>query len=89
MGFGLGLYATPSTETAMEELPENQVGMRTGAYKMASSLGGSLGISAIGAIYSLNSLISIQSAASLAFIATAIVGFLSFLIIFFKASNKS
>lgn len=87
MGVGLGIYATPSTDTAVRELSESQIGMGTGAYKMASSLGGSLGVSFGGMLYSLNATISIQSAASVAFIATAAAALLSFFVIFFLTPN--
>lgn len=43
-GFGLGCYATPSTDTAVVNAPENKVGVASGIYKMGSSLGGAMGI---------------------------------------------
>lgn len=51
-GIGLGLYATPSTDTALSSAPLEKVGVASGIYKMASSLGGSFGIAISGAIYS-------------------------------------
>ncbi|SUM34809.1 major facilitator superfamily permease [Staphylococcus gallinarum] len=42
-GVGLGLYATPSTDTAVSTAPEDKVGVASGVYKMASSLGNSFG----------------------------------------------
>lgn len=87
MGIGLGIYATPSTDTAVRELTEDEVGMGTGTYKMASSLGGSFGISISGTIYAFNSFIPIQSAASLAFIAASVAALLSFFVIFFLTPN--
>ena len=37
-GLGLGFYATPSTDTAISNSPEDKVGVASGIYKMASSL---------------------------------------------------
>lgn len=39
-GLGLGIYATPSTDTAISNAPLDKVGVASGIYKMASSLGG-------------------------------------------------
>lgn len=41
---GLGLYATPSTDTAVAAAPSDKVGVASGIYKMASSLGNSFGL---------------------------------------------
>ncbi|CEF17778.1 Putative permease of the major facilitator superfamily [Staphylococcus xylosus] len=41
-GLGLGFYATPSTDMAISNSPEDKVGVASGIYKMASSLGGAL-----------------------------------------------
>ena len=38
-GTGLGLYATPSTDTAVASAPDDKSGVASGVYKMASSLG--------------------------------------------------
>ena len=43
-GMGLGLYATPSTDTAVAAAPSDKVGVASGIYKMASSLGNSFGL---------------------------------------------
>lgn len=43
-GIGLGFYATPSTDAALANLPEDQIGAGAGIYKMASSLGSALGV---------------------------------------------
>lgn len=50
-GLGLGLYATPSTDTAISNTPEDKVGVASGIYKMASSLGGAFGVAISGAVY--------------------------------------
>lgn len=43
-GVGLAFYATPSTDAALSNLPEEQAGAGSGIYKMASSLGAALGV---------------------------------------------
>ena len=50
-GIGLGLYATPSMETAVVNIPEDKVGVASGIYKMASSLGFSFGVAISTAVY--------------------------------------
>ena len=52
-GFGLGCYATPSTDTAVVNAPENKVGVASGIYKMGSSLGGAMGIAVTASLYAL------------------------------------
>lgn len=42
-GVGLALYATPSTDAALSNLPADQMGAGSGIYKMASSLGSAIG----------------------------------------------
>jgi MFS transporter, DHA2 family, multidrug resistance protein len=43
-GVGLAFYATPSTDAALSNLPEEQAGAGAGIYKMASSLGAAFGV---------------------------------------------
>ncbi|WP_394405596.1 MFS transporter [Streptococcus sp. 20-1249] len=43
-GIGLGIYATPSTDAAIATIPNEKVGSASGIYKMASSLGGAIGV---------------------------------------------
>ena len=43
-GVGLAFYATPSTDAALSNLPEEQAGSGSGIYKMASSLGAAFGV---------------------------------------------
>ncbi|MHC5318195.1 MFS transporter [Listeria kieliensis] len=50
-GLGLGIYATPSTDTAVSNSPEDKVGVASGIYKMASSLGGSFGVAISATVY--------------------------------------
>jgi DHA2 family multidrug resistance protein-like MFS transporter len=50
-GIGLGFYATPSTDAAMSNVPDNEVGAAAGIYKMASSLGNAIGVAISAALY--------------------------------------
>ncbi|WP_193596376.1 MFS transporter [Microbacterium sp. YJN-G] len=50
-GIGLGFYATPSTDAALSNVPEEQVGAAAGIYKMASSLGNAIGVAISAALY--------------------------------------
>lgn len=50
-GLGLAFYATPSTDAALTNLPEEQTGAGSGIYKMASSLGAAFGVAASAAIF--------------------------------------
>lgn len=50
-GLGLAFYATPSTDAALANLPEDQAGAGAGIYKMASSLGASFGVAISSTIY--------------------------------------
>ncbi|WP_242342940.1 MFS transporter [Anaeromyxobacter terrae] len=50
-GVGLGLYATPSTDAALSNVPQEKAGSASGIYKMASSLGAALGVALSGALF--------------------------------------
>ncbi|MDK9606108.1 MFS transporter [Lelliottia sp. V104_15] len=50
-GLGLGFYATPSTDTAISNAPADKVGIASGIYKMASSLGGAFGVAISASVY--------------------------------------
>lgn len=50
-GLGLAFYATPSTDAALSNLPEDQAGAGAGIYKMASSLEASFGVAISATIY--------------------------------------
>ena len=77
-GLGLGLYATPSTDTSVSNAPSDKVGEAAGVYKMASSLGSAFGVAisatAYGAIAANGNL---ESAASIGIIVNVIFGILS------------
>ncbi|WP_255557146.1 MFS transporter [Paeniglutamicibacter sp. Y32M11] len=51
LGVGLGFYATPSTDAALSNVPDAQVGAASGIYKMASSLGNAIGVAISAALY--------------------------------------
>lgn len=51
MGTGLGLFATPATTAAVGEAPADKAGAAGGIFKMASSLGGAMGIAIHMAVY--------------------------------------
>ncbi|WP_242917163.1 MFS transporter [Pontibacter liquoris] len=50
-GVGLGFYATPSTDAALSNVPDDKAGSASGIYKMASSLGAAFGVAISGAIF--------------------------------------
>lgn len=50
-GVGLGFYATPSTDAALSNVPDDQAGAAAGIYKMASSLGNAIGVAISAALY--------------------------------------
>ena len=88
-GLGLGLYATPSTDTSVSNAPSDKVGEAAGVYKMASSLGSAFGVAisatAYGAVAANGNL---EAAASVGIIVNVIFGVLSVLsVIFLVPSN--
>ncbi|RYG46097.1 MAG: MFS transporter [Chitinophagaceae bacterium] len=50
-GIGLAFYATPSTDAALSNLPDEQTGAGSGIYKMASSLGAAFGVAISAGIF--------------------------------------
>jgi DHA2 family multidrug resistance protein-like MFS transporter len=50
-GIGLGVYATPSTDAALSNVPHDKVGAASGVYKMASSLGAAFGVALSAALF--------------------------------------
>lgn len=50
-GIGLGFNATPSTDAALSNVPDSEVGSASGIYKMASSLGNAIGVAISAALY--------------------------------------
>jgi MFS transporter, DHA2 family, multidrug resistance protein len=50
-GIGLGFYATPSTDAALSNVPNEKAGAASGIYKMASSLGAAFGVAISAALF--------------------------------------
>jgi DHA2 family multidrug resistance protein-like MFS transporter len=50
-GIGLGFYATPSTDAALSNVPDEKAGSASGIYKMASSLGAAFGVAISAALF--------------------------------------
>lgn len=81
-GLGLGFYATPSTDTAISNSPEDKVGVASGIYKMASSLGGAFGIALSGTVYGIGAaMTSIEFGAMLGLWLNILMAIISFLVI--------
>ncbi|MNZ58483.1 Quinolone resistance protein NorB [compost metagenome] len=88
-GLGLGIYATPSTDTAVSNAPNDKIGAASGIYKMASSLGSALGVAISATVYAMiadNS--GVDAAASGGIIANVIFTVIALIsIIFMVPSN--
>ncbi|MDW4099411.1 MFS transporter [Staphylococcus saprophyticus] len=83
-GLGLGFYATPSTDMAISNSPEDKVGVASGIYKMASSLGGAFGIALSGALFDvIASATNVQIGAFAGLWLNVIMALLSLIIIMF------
>jgi MFS transporter, DHA2 family, multidrug resistance protein len=79
-GVGLGMYATPSTDTAVSNAPDEKIGEASGIYKMASSLGGSFGVAISTAVYSgIAAVGSVHTAASAGLITNVVFAILALL----------
>ncbi|MFD2211454.1 MFS transporter [Virgibacillus halophilus] len=64
-GVGIGMYATPSIDTAIANIPHDKVGIASGIYKMASSLGYGFGLSITTAVFGVLLASNIHLAASI------------------------
>lgn len=53
IGVGLGLFATPATDTALSNVPESAAGQAAGIFKMAASLGNAIIVALVAAVYTL------------------------------------
>lgn len=77
-GLGLGMYATPSTDTAVSYAPANKIGEASGVYKMASSLGNAFGVAISATVYStITTFSSVEIAATGGIITNVIFAVLS------------
>lgn len=92
-GLGLGIYATPSTDTSVSNAPSDKVGEAAGVYKMASSLGSAFGVAISMTAYGAASANgNLEVAATTGIIINVIFGVLSILSVLFlvpKSAGKS
>ncbi|MGA4519003.1 MFS transporter [Solibacillus silvestris] len=92
-GLGLGIYATPSTDTSVSNAPSDKVGEAAGVYKMASSLGSAFGVAISMTAYGAASANgNLEMAATTGIIINVIFGVLSILSVLFlvpKSAGKS
>jgi MFS transporter, DHA2 family, multidrug resistance protein len=77
-GLGLGIYATPSTDTSVSNAPADKVGEAAGIYKMASSLGGAFGVAISATVYgAIAANGNLETAATVGIIVNVLFGILS------------
>ena len=89
-GLGLGLYATPSTDTSVSNAPSDKVGEAAGVYKMASSLGSAFGVAISATVYgAIAANGNLETAASVGIIVNVIFGILSILSIIFMVPRDA
>ena len=80
-GLGLGIYATPSTDTSVSNAPADKVGEAAGVYKMASSLGGAFGVAISATVYgAIAANGNLETAATVGIIVNVLFGILSIII---------
>ena len=80
-GLGLGIYATPSTDTSVSNAPSDKVGEAAGVYKMASSLGSAFGVAISATVYGAVAADgNLETAAMVGIIVNVIFGVLSIII---------
>src|SRR5690606_25732386 len=73
-----GMYATPSTDTAVAAAPDSKVGEASGIYKMASSLGNAFGIAISATVYStVATFASVETAATTGIITNVVFSVLA------------
>jgi len=89
-GLGLGLYATPSTDTSVSNAPSDKVGQAAGVYKMASSLGGAFGVAISATAYGAVAVSGNYAAAgAVGLIVNIIFGVLSVISVMFLVPNNA
>ncbi|MBM6506173.1 MULTISPECIES: MFS transporter [Staphylococcus] len=87
-GLGLGLYATPSTDTAVSNAPLDKVGVASGIYKMASSLGGAFGVAISGAVFAgVVAATNLHTGAMIALWVNVLMGVLALIAIIYAIPN--
>ncbi|RIL71264.1 MFS transporter [Staphylococcus devriesei] len=88
-GIGLGMYATPSTDTAVAEAPDDKVGVASGLYKMASSLGNAFGVVMSSTIYGFcASLLNLQLGGAAGVLFNAGIALAALIVIYFLVPKK-
>ncbi|MGE8079724.1 MFS transporter [Peribacillus loiseleuriae] len=89
-GLGLGIYATPSTDTSVSNSPSDKVGAAAGVYKMASSLGSAFGVAISASVYgAIAATSSVELAATGGIIVNVIFGILSIISIIFMVPSDA
>ncbi|MBR2565192.1 MAG: MFS transporter [Paenibacillus sp.] len=89
-GLGLGIYATPSTDTSVSNAPADKVGEAAGVYKMASSLGSAFGVAISATAYgSVADNGNIEMAATVGIIVNVIFGILSVLSVMYLVPKNA
>ncbi len=89
-GLGLGIYATPSTDTSVSNAPADKVGEAAGVYKMASSLGGAFGVAISATVYgAIAANGNLETAATIGIIVNVIFGILSIISIVILVPNNA
>ncbi|KKK39848.1 quinolone resistance protein [Mesobacillus campisalis] len=89
-GLGLGIYATPSTDTSVSNSPANKVGEAAGIYKMASSLGGAFGVAISATVFStISAAGNVELAATAGIIVNVLFGALAILSIIFMVPGDA
>lgn len=88
-GTGLGVYATPSTDTAVAQAPDEKVGVASGVYKMASSLGNAFGVAISSTVYSvLAAQLNLSLGGFMGVIFNALIAFIALLSILFLVPKR-
>ncbi|TQR16557.1 MFS transporter [Psychrobacillus soli] len=89
-GLGLGLYATPSTDTAVSNAPDDKIGAASGIYKMASSLGSAFGVAISATVYAMIADKSgVDAAATGGIITNVVFAVIALLSILFMVPNNA
>ena len=89
-GLGLGIYATPSTDTAVSNAPDEKIGSASGIYKMASSLGSAFGVAISATVYAtIANTSGVDAAATGGIIANVIFAVIALLSILFMVPNNT
>ncbi|MBM6615153.1 MFS transporter [Desemzia sp. RIT804] len=89
-GFGLGIYATPSTDTAVSNAPVEKVAVASGVYKMASSLGSAIGVAVSASVFTaVNANGHVHEAGSIGLLVNVLFVVIAFLSVFFTTPKDS